>query len=189
MSPAYFQFEKGSRDRWMVSYMDVLTILLILFVSIAAQTVQSVREKPAKAPALSGVARQLEQRGLDVRHDSRGIVVALPQAFLFEPGEDAIKPAALPAVSQIAEVLRGLPNRVSLIGHADSVPIRNRRFRGNWDLAAARGLGLLELLVHRYGIAESRLSVESRGSADPNSPNDTPGGRANNRRVEIVIFE
>jgi flagellar motor protein MotB len=48
-------------------------------------------------------------------------------------------------------------------------------------------LRLLELLSSRCGIAESRLSVESYGSYDPKSSNDTPDGRAVNRRVEIVI--
>jgi chemotaxis protein MotB len=92
-------------------------------------------------------------------------------------------------VSKIADVLRDIPNHVSLVGHADAVPIHNRRFRNNWELSAARGLALLDLLSNRYGIAESRLSVASDGSYRPKSPNDTPDGRASNRRVEIVILD
>ena len=88
-----------------------------------------------------------------------------------------------------ADVLGKIPNNVSLVGHADAVPIHNRRFANNWELAAARGLRLLELLSSRYGIEESRLSVESFGSYDPKSSNDTPDGRASNRRVEIVILD
>ena len=58
MKPAYFQGHNSGRDRWMVSYLDVLTILLILFVAMAAQTLQSAQKKPppvtpvAKAPAV-----------------------------------------------------------------------------------------------------------------------------------------
>jgi OmpA family len=96
---------------------------------------------------------------------------------------------SLATVSAIADVLGKIPNNVSLVGHADAVPIHNRRFASNWELAAARGLRLLELLSSRYGIAESRLSVQSYGSYDARSPNDTPDGRANNRRVEIVILD
>jgi chemotaxis protein MotB len=146
---------------------------------------------PAQAPdaALAAIKQDLEQDHLDVQLDSRGVVVSLPQALLFAPGEDRINAAALTTVSAIGDILRKIPNNVSLVGHADAVPIHNRRFNNNWELAAARGLRLLELLSGKYGIEESRLSVESYGSYDPKSSNDTPDGRATNRRVEIVILD
>jgi chemotaxis protein MotB len=202
MKPAYYQNQQGGRDRWMVSYLDVLTILLILFVAMAAQTLQSSQKKPppvapiAKTPVVEGpsaamaaIQKELEQTHLDVQVDSRGVVVSLPQALLFQPGEDRINADALPTVSAIGDVLSKIPNNVSLVGHTDATPIHNRRFTNNWELAAARGLRLLELLSSKYGIAESRLSVASLGSFDPKSSNDTPDGRASNRRVEIVILD
>jgi chemotaxis protein MotB len=195
MKPAYFQSHNSGRDRWMVSYLDVLTILLILFVAMAAQALHSTPQEPASALAapapsatLAAIKQELEQKHLDVQLDARGVVVSLPQALLFSPGEDRINADALRTVSAIGDVLREIPNSVSLVGHADAVPIHNRRFSDNWELAAARGLRLLQLLSTRYGIAESRLSVESYGSYDPKSTNDTPDGRASNRRVEIVIL-
>jgi chemotaxis protein MotB len=199
----YWDAASGQRDRWMVSYMDVLTILLIFFVAIAAQSVKSAQLKtapptpldfprvPESRPPLARLQDQLEHLGLgpalQFRLDARGLVIDLPQTVLFAPGEDRINPAALPVVGQIAGILRGLPNRVSLIGHADSVPIHNRRFRNNWELSASRSLQLLELLTTRYGIPEPRLSVESYGALNPETPNDTKDGRAHNRRVEIVV--
>ena len=208
MKPAYYQSQHGGRDRWMVSYLDVLTILLILFVAMAAQTLQNSQKKPtpvaqvtpvapvAKTPvvevpsaALTAIKQDLEKTNLDVQVDSRGVVVSLPQALLFQPGEDRINAEALPTVKTIGDVLNKIPNNVSLVGHTDATPIHNRHYANNWELAAARGLRLLELLSSRYGIEESRLSVASFGSYDPKSPNDTPDGRANNRRVEIVILD
>jgi chemotaxis protein MotB len=210
VKPAYFQSQNTGRDRWMVSYVDVLTIMLILFVAMAAQALRSAPQLqgvppapvlpaaptqdanpliPAPSAALAAIKQDLEQNDLDVQLDSRGVVVSLPQALLFAPGEDRINAAALTTVSAIGDILRKIPNNVSLVGHADAVPIHNRRFNNNWELAAARGLRLLELLSSRYGIAESRLSVESYGSYDPKSSNDTPDGRATNRRVEIVILD
>jgi chemotaxis protein MotB len=200
MKPAYFQSQSSGRDRWMVSYLDVLTILLILFVAMAAQTLQTSRTKPASAPvaapvtrgpssALTAIQQELEKSHLDVQVDSRGVVVSLPQALLFAPGEDRVNPDAMEMVRAIGEVLNKIPNNVSLVGHTDAVPIHNRRFTNNWELAAGRSLRLLELLSSRYGISESRLSVASVGSYDPRSSNDTPDGRASNRRVEIVILD
>jgi chemotaxis protein MotB len=198
MKPAYFQKDTSGRDRWMVSYLDVLTILLILFVAIAAQALQTPAPKPpehvvnsAATPVSPMVAiqKELEQSNLDVTRDPRGVVISLPQALLFPPGEDHINADALETVGAIGDVLRKIPNNVSLVGHSDAIPIHNRRFSSNWELASARGLRLLELLSSRYGIEESRLSVQSYGSFAPKSTDDTPDGRASNRRVEIVILE
>jgi chemotaxis protein MotB len=204
MKPAYYESRNSGRDRWMVSYLDVLTVLLILFVAMAAQALQkappvksvpvqasipSVPQFPILNAGMAAIQQHLQQSHLDVQLDSRGVVVSLPQELLFSPGEDRINTDALATVAAIGDVLGTIPNSVRLVGHSDAVPIHNQRFRNNWELAAARGLRLLELLTSRYGIAESRLSVESYGSYDPKSTNDTPDGRASNRRVEIVILD
>ena len=222
MSPKYYSSaENGQRDRWMISYMDVLTILLIFFVAIAAQSLQHLRPTtssaatqatPAaavtKAPSttpgqpvnprpdatvpearqtLLSAQHSLEKHGLDMRLEPRGLVISLPQAILFPSGEDRISPQALPILARIADVLRDIPNDVSLIGHADAVPIHNRHFNSNWDLSMARSLRILQLLSRRYGVSESRLHIASYGPYRPNSSNSTADGRARNRRVEIVI--
>jgi chemotaxis protein MotB len=213
LKPKYLQTEGATRDRWMVSYMDVLTILLIFFVAVAAKSLERGQEKllvapmvakalaprPAPPPvqpvvpparqALLNAQKNLEQRGLDLRMEARGLVISVPQAVLFPSGADQVSSRALPIVAQVADVLRTMPNQVSLVGHADAVPIHNRHFRDNWDLSAARSLHLLALLTHKYGIAESRLSVASYGSYRPTDSNDTADGRARNRRVEIVILD
>jgi chemotaxis protein MotB len=190
----------------MVSYMDVLTILLIFFVAVAAQVRLHPDQKPTAAPPPAAVPtiagapsdphqtllqlrQKLEPYGLEMRIEPRGLVISLPQAILFTSGEDRVSPQGLPVIAHIAEVLRDVPNEVTLIGHADAVPIHNRHFLNNWDLAAARSLRMLELLSHRYGIQESRLSITSFGTYRPAGPNDTPEGRAHNRRVEIVISQ
>lgn len=186
----------------MISYMDVLTILLIFFIAVAAQLparpqpVSASSETPAHTALANSVAdslladaqKTLQQHGIDAKMEPRGLVISLPQQILFASGEDRVSAGALPVVDQIAEVIREVPNRVSLIGHADSVPIHNRRFANNWELSAARGLRLLELLTGRYSIPESRLSVASDGANRPRGSNDTEDGRASNRRVEIVLL-
>ncbi len=183
-----------NRDRWMVSYMDVLTILLIFFVAAAAQSAipHPVEERAPQPPVAQPVPQpqqKLASLGLDLKREPRGLVISLPQTILFASGNDKINAAARPLVGQIAAVLRQIPNKVTLVGHADSVPIHNRRFRNNWELAAARSLRLLELLGRDGEIDESRLSVASYSSFDPKDSNDTADGRASNRRVEIVILD
>jgi chemotaxis protein MotB len=211
MKPNYLAAENsGQRDRWTVSYMDVLTILLIFFVAAAAKTVPvpaapkspepvklapappavpAAPETPAPPSALSTAQKMLEKNGLDAQLEQRGLVISLPQAVLYASGEDRISSSALPTVEKIADVLRELPNQVVMIGHADSVPIHNQRFKNNWELSAARGLRLLEVLSGRYHIDETRLSVSSDGVNRPARSNETAEGRANNRRVEIVVVD
>ena len=196
--PSYFRSENCStRDRWLFSYTDVITILLILFVSIAAQARKPRTPEPKPKPApvaapqriLSQAAHRLQDQGIDLRLESRGIVISLPQTVLFASGEDRISPDALPTISKIASVILELNNNVVLVGHADTVPIHNQRFQNNWDLSAARGLALLSLLTDEYGIPESRLSIQSYGSNQPRDSNETASGRAVNRRVEILILD
>jgi chemotaxis protein MotB len=181
------------RDRWMVSYMDVLTILLIFFIAAAAQSANPPpmpeKASPPRSQPLVELQRKLAALGLDLKREPRGLVISLPQTILFASGDDAIDAQARPLVEQIAAMLRTIPNKVTLVGHADAVPIHNKRFKNNWELAAARSLRLLELLGRDGGIDESRLSVASYSSFDPKVANDTVDGRAANRRVEIVILD
>jgi chemotaxis protein MotB len=225
LKPHYLQAEhSGQRERWLISYTDLVTILLILFAAVAAQGLYSggnssphqslaqktlpahaatavrVAPKPAPAPqpaakeapkdpALVQAEGKLRALGLDSHLEKRGLVISLPQAVLFPSGEDRVMPAAFPIVSHIADVLASVPNKVAFVGHADSVPIHNKRFQNNWELSVARSVKLLELLTRRYGIDESRLSVRSEGINDPRDTNDTAAGRAENRRVDILLLD
>ncbi len=185
----------------MVSYIDVLTILLILFIAVAARAMQpsiaaqaATPVTPNAAPAVpvtkpDPVRQALSAKGLDLHREQWGLVISLPQAVLFPSGSDLVPASALPVVEEIASVLRTIPNKVNLSGNADSTAIHSRRFRNNWELSAARGMALLGLLTTKYDIEESRLSVTSYGSYSPRGSNDSAQGRAENRRVEITILD
>jgi chemotaxis protein MotB len=185
-------------DRWLVSYVDVLTILLIFFLAAAANTSAVAKRPPAPSstPSLPStldrlaqtLAPQLAKEELSLKLEPRGLTISVPQAILFSPGDDQVSAAALPTLEKIARAVGSVPNKINLAGYADSIRIHNRRFRNNWDLAAARGLRLMELLTSKYDLDPSRFSVSSYGSNDPRSTNDTEDGRASNRRVEIVLM-
>jgi chemotaxis protein MotB len=205
------------RDRWMVSYLDMVTILLVFFVAAAAKTLSPGSKPqpaalPVAAPSVASVApaaapppshpqpprpqpprdairEKLEQAGIEVHREPRGLVASLPQAVLFATGDDRVAKEALPMIGLIAAVLRDVPNQVIVVGHADATPIHTARFKNNWELSVARGMRVLELLVQGYRIDEKRMSVSGDGSNRPAGPNDTPEGRAVNRRVELVILD
>jgi chemotaxis protein MotB len=199
--PQYLQADHGTRERWLISYTDIVTILLILFVAVAAHGMKArVTPPPQPVPAppapienprqaLTQLGERLKQHGVDLRMEARGLVISLPQVILFPSGEDHVNPASLPLLTEIAAELRAIPNKIALVGHADPVPIHNNRFRNNWELSAARSLNLLTLLSGQFGIPESRLSIQSYGSYSPRNPNDTEDARAENRRVEMLILD
>lgn len=131
---------------------------------------------------------EIDKGMLKVTMEARGVVISLRQAAFFPSGQDTIDAVTYPAIEKIAHVLLTVPNRVRLEGHTDAVPIRTARYRSNWELSAARGVTMLELLVKAYQVPEARLSVGGYAETIPIASNDTLEGRGQNRRVDVVIL-
>ena len=131
---------------------------------------------------------EIEKGILQVNMEPRGLVVSMRQAAFFPSGTDTIDPTSYETIGKVAQVIHHLPNKVRLEGHTDAIPIHNERYRSNWDLSVARSVAMLELLIQRYGIPESRLSVGGYGETVPIDSNDTAEGRGRNRRVDVVIL-
>ena len=142
-------------------------------------------------PSMEFLSRELRQEieagRLRLSLEPRGLVVTLPQATYFPSGQDTIDPATYPVVDKVVQVIQKLPNQVRLEGHTDSLPISNARFKSNWELSAARSIAMMELLAARYHVSQSRLAIAGYADNVPVKPNDTAEGRAQNRRVDLVI--
>jgi chemotaxis protein MotB len=67
------------------------------------------------------------------------------------------------------------------------VPIKTAVFKDNWDLSVVRATTIVRILSDEYKIAPTRLTASGRGEYFPKSDNDTPEGRAKNRRTEIIL--
>jgi chemotaxis protein MotB len=115
------------------------------------------------------------------------MVVALASDILFSSGSAALSKDGKAALVEVAGLLAQIPERKFQIeGHTDNVPIRTEQFPSNWELASARALNVLKTMVDA-GLAADRVSAASFGDSKPAAPNDTPEGRAQNRRIEIVV--
>jgi chemotaxis protein MotB len=136
----------------------------------------------------SQLKKEIDSGMLQVSMEPRGVVVSLRQAAFFPPGQDTIDAGTYTTIQKLATVILAVPNKVRLEGHTDAVPIHNARYRSNWELSAARGVTMLELLSTRYQIPERRLSVGGYAETIAIASNETPEGRAQNRRVDIVIL-
>jgi chemotaxis protein MotB len=73
-------------------------------------------------------------------------------------------------------------------GHTDNVPILfNDRFNSNWDLSAARAAAVADFLLDEFPANPASLSITGFADSKPVAENTTPQGRAQNRRIEIIV--
>jgi chemotaxis protein MotB len=115
------------------------------------------------------------------------MLIALPDAVLFDSGKTEIKADGQTALGQVASVLTTIEDRRFLVaGHTDTNPIHTKEFPSNWELSTARAVKVTQFLVAR-GMRPTVLAAAGYGEFDPVGANDTPEHRAQNRRIEIVL--
>ncbi len=119
------------------------------------------------------------------------LTVNLVDKILFDSGSTVIKPRGREVLQKVAEVLKTVSDkRIQIEGHTDNVPIATSlqsRFPTNWELASTRATVVARFLQDQGGIDPTRLVATGYGEYHPVSSNDTPDGRAENRRIEIVL--
>ncbi|QDF99463.1 hypothetical protein CJ010_24455 [Azoarcus sp. DD4] len=148
----------------------------------------AVAAAPARVPdRLQGFLAAEIREGLVVVRDLPDRSVVLIQGDgLFEPASATLAPRVLPLMGRIGEAVARVKGSVLVRGHSDDRPIRSARFPSNWHLSQARADSVAAVLAPRLGGA--RVETEGRAESEPVAPNDTPEGRARNRRVEIIVF-
>jgi len=115
-------------------------------------------------------------------------VVLIHGDGLFDSAVDVIKPAFLPVLERIGDGLKQTKGRIQVTGHSDNVPISTRRFPSNRSLSQARADEVVRVLAGQVTDA-NRMTSMGMADAKPIASNTTAQGRAQNRRVEITVFE
>jgi chemotaxis protein MotB len=130
----------------------------------------------------------IESQQLRVRIVRGRMVIELPSNILFRSGSADLSEEGEGALNQVAAVLREIGNRnFQVAGHTDNEPIRRSRFSSNWELSSVRALQVVEYLEEQ-NVNPSHLSVAGYGQHAPVASNDSETGRAENRRIEIVLM-
>jgi len=146
---------------------------------------------PAPQPRLAQLLQPEIAAGLVQVSDlaDRSIVIIKGDGF-FEPGSAVIAPAVRTLLPRIGEAMKPLianPGGTVLItGHTDNQPIRTLQFPSNWHLSQARADAVKDELAKL--LDPKVLKAEGRADAEPVTDNDTPAGRAKNRRVELTLL-
>jgi chemotaxis protein MotB len=117
------------------------------------------------------------------------MVVELSENILFDSGRADLKADGQAALTEVAGVLASIADRdFQIAGHTDNVPIKSGgKYPSNWHLSTARAV-TVSLFLASHGVPEVRLSAAGYADTQPAAGNDTPEGRAQNRRIEIVLM-
>ena len=136
----------------------------------------------------ASLAREISARTVSVTATREGIVVSLRELGFFDSGSPLMKTTAMPVLDRIASILAVRTCGLRIEGHTDDVPIHTAQMASNWELSTARATELVRLLILRYRFSPQRLSAAGFAQYHPIASNATVQGRAQNRRVDVVIL-
>jgi type VI secretion system protein ImpK len=121
-----------------------------------------------------------------VNQTATEIVIRLCDQVTFDSGQAIVKDEFKPLAAKLAAYLEKKNGRIRVVGYTDNTPIKTVRFPSNWELSVARANAVAALL--KLGLSQpDRIDVEGKGPDVPIASNATPEGRAQNRRVEVMI--
>jgi chemotaxis protein MotB len=152
---------------------------------------------PAKVKDdLKHVQRELEQKlsnevathTVSIQMGRDGLVISLREAGFFNSGSAIPKPATIPTLRQVAASLGQTPYDLRIEGHTDNIPIHTAEFDSNWELSSARATRIARLFLDLKAIAPDRISAAGYAEFHPVATNETEEGRAQNRRIDLVVL-
>ncbi|HAG11541.1 MAG TPA: chemotaxis protein MotB [Desulfotomaculum sp.] len=226
----------GSSERWLITYADLITLLMIFFIVLYSlgqldlekfkYLSQSLSQAmggggmilmnggPSASPGKSGsrpptpendqqdsmtlsdiqeeltdyIEKSNLQLKVSVSSEDRGIVISFQEEVLFVIGSSELTQQAGKIISQMAPMLRKVPNYIRVEGHTCNLPIHSPVYPSNWELSSARATTVVKELINEHSFPPQRLSASAYGEYRPRVPNDTEAHRQMNRRVDIVIL-
>jgi chemotaxis protein MotB len=138
---------------------------------------------------LKGAIGNLDDQDINIKVEKGVVYIDISDKLLFKSGSYNITDRASEVLGKVAKVLNNQPEIEFLVeGHTDSNPYKSGVLLDNWDLSVKRATAITRVLQNQYGIAPARITAAGRSEYIPVASNDTPEGRAANRRTRIVIL-
>jgi len=134
------------------------------------------------------LAPQLATHAVSLTMERDGLVISLREAGFFNSGSATPKPETLPTLNEIAKSLGRTAYDLRVEGHTDNVPIHTAAFDSNWELSSTRATRIARLFLELGSIPAERISAAGFAEYHPVASNDTAEGRAQNRRVDLVVM-
>ncbi|NTX43357.1 OmpA family protein [Burkholderia cepacia] len=204
------ELEGAQSGRWLISYADLITTLMVLFLALyvlqlAKYNALDARYQtlarqaggaasaadvatPDHAPPWLALLDSLKSNGrISLVKAPHGVEIGIDAKILFNVGDARLLPDSSPVLNQIAQALSEHATGDILVeGHTDSLPIANAKYESNWELSSARAGSVVRYLTER-GVAPHRLAAIGRADTQPLVAGDDAASRARNRRVTIFV--
>ena len=148
----------------------------------------ALAKRSAEYEALAQSLDQQIQAGQIQLSELRGkLTVRMAEKVLFPSGSATVSAAGKQTLGKIGDALKNVKGRIIRVeGHTDNVPIKTAKFPSNWELSSARAIAVVRIL-QGAGVDPGLLSAAGYAQFQPIATNDTPAGRAQNRRIEISL--
>lgn len=187
--------ESGTEKAQLAASLDELQRAVEEYKARAAQ----LERIKARFELLRNKLQKLTELGLKVEIRRNRMVIRLPGDVLFASGQDKLREEGLSVLSAVSDVIRRdkqLSRRFfQVAGHTDDKPLKGGRFGDNWGLSVMRARQVLLYMVAPVdakdgggGLDPNQLHAAGYGDTDPVASNDSPEGRQQNRRVELVLM-
>jgi chemotaxis protein MotB len=201
-----------SDNSWLLSYIDLMTLLLTVFVLLLAYAKTDMDKFRATSEAMSKqtgrnalfvsptaskesmlsqhLQKSIAESGMldniDVLTQQGAIELRMKDKILFESGTAQLRRDGKALLAKLIPLLQKDPYRITVEGHTDNTPIATERYPSNWELSAARASQVVRFLITE-GIDPQRTRAIGYADTKPVAQNTTPEGRSQNRRVSLII--
>jgi chemotaxis protein MotB len=138
---------------------------------------------------LKGAIGNLQDQDINIKVDKGVVYIDISDKLLFNSGKYDVSPKAKEVLGKVATVLKNQPDIEFMVeGHTDNVPFQKGVLLDNWDLSVKRATSVVRILQNEYGLSPAKMAAAGRSEYLPVTSNDTPEGKASNRRTRIVIL-
>ena len=138
---------------------------------------------------IKGAIGNLEDEDINVKVDKGVVYIDISDKLLFKSGSYDITDRAKEVLGKVALVVKNQPEIEFMVeGHTDNVAFKRGVLLDNWDLSVKRATAVVRILQKQYGLDPARMSASGRSEYKPVASNDTPDGKAANRRTRIIIL-
>ncbi|OPZ61082.1 MAG: putative lipoprotein YiaD precursor [Deltaproteobacteria bacterium ADurb.Bin510] len=166
--------------------------------ALLAQKESEIKVKEVKVKQQSDAFREMQEamkaelagKQVAIQELEGKLTLTMVESILFDSGRAEVKPEGIATLTKVAEVLKTLSDKeVVVAGYTDNVPISGklaRTYPSNWELSTARATSVIKILLEA-GVDPKILSVAGYAEFRPVADNASPEGRAQNRRMEIIL--
>lgn len=144
-------------------------------------------EPAADLAKIMGVSKDTIKGMVTIKSLKDRETITFNHQFLFEKDKLKLKPACFSALNKLCDFINKGDYPVEIIGHTDNRPAQAKGYTSNWKLSALMAQTVFQYVKTRGKISDKRLSAHGSGSHSPITSNETPGERAQNKRVDILL--